>query len=143
MALHPPPLLEERTKGQELALLVGAPVGFGVITGAFLGISEPVYLVLSLLGILGGIAAGYEHNGALRGLLPRAARRAPVRYGHPADERDHRSRAEGRAAGAGDLPRGDHDGVRDPARRARRPGAPPIHIARGAAAGKRLISRSA
>jgi len=44
-----------------------------VVCGIFLGISEVVYLVLSILAIAGGYFAGYEHNGAgegaLRGLI--------------------------------------------------------------------------
>ena len=48
-----------------LALVV--PSVFGVITGVFLGISEIVYLVLSILGIAGGYMAGKEHIGASEG----------------------------------------------------------------------------
>ncbi len=44
------------------------PAVFGVITGYFLGVSEAAYLVLSLLGVLGGIGAGFDHLGALPGL---------------------------------------------------------------------------
>jgi hypothetical protein len=68
-----PPLLETRSRREELLLVVGGPVLFGVITGVFLGVSEPVYLVLSLLGIAGGYLAGFEHDdvseGFYRGLL--------------------------------------------------------------------------
>jgi hypothetical protein len=38
-----------------------------------LGVSEGTYLVLSILGVLGGIAAGFDHfgarEGAIRGVL--------------------------------------------------------------------------
>ena len=48
------------------------PAVFGLITGILLGVSEPVYLVLNVLGIGGGYFAGLEHRtpaeGALRGL---------------------------------------------------------------------------
>ena len=49
------------------------PLGYGLITGFVLGSSEIGYLILGLLGILGGAAAGFDHDGtgpgALRGLL--------------------------------------------------------------------------
>jgi hypothetical protein len=49
-------------------LLVGVvPAVYGAITGWFLGISESVYLVLAILGILGGVAAGFDHLGAKAG----------------------------------------------------------------------------
>lgn len=68
-----PPLLRERSEAVRFAQLVIAPTAFGVLTGVMLGVSEPVYLVLSLLGILGGFGAGIEHDdpvdGFYRGLL--------------------------------------------------------------------------
>ncbi|MEA2272268.1 MAG: hypothetical protein QOI98_976 [Solirubrobacteraceae bacterium] len=55
-----------------IVLAIVVPALYGAITGVMLGVSAGVYLVLSLLGILGGIAAGYDHpnagQGALRGL---------------------------------------------------------------------------
>jgi len=54
-------------------LAVLLPISFGVITGLALGWSEPVYLVLLVLGVVGGIGAGLEHDapidGFYRGLL--------------------------------------------------------------------------
>jgi Na+/H+ antiporter NhaA len=68
-----PPLLRERTAGQEAVAVVVAPVVLGVVTGFFLGEQELVYLVLSLLALLGAFAAGLEHESAAeaayRGLL--------------------------------------------------------------------------
>jgi len=43
------------------------PAAFGAITGYFLGVSETTYFVLSAVGILGGIGAGYDHVGAKAG----------------------------------------------------------------------------
>lgn len=43
------------------------PAVYGAITGYFLGVSEGVYLVLSLIGIVGGIGAGFDHLGAAAG----------------------------------------------------------------------------
>lgn len=68
-----PTLIEDRPQGTALALIVGGPAVFGIVTGLMLGVSEPVYLVLSLLGIGGGFFAGFEHadtyEGFYRGLI--------------------------------------------------------------------------
>jgi hypothetical protein len=37
------------------------------VTGYFLGVSEITYLVLSIIGIVGGIGAGFDHLGAAAG----------------------------------------------------------------------------
>ncbi len=67
------PLLSTHPPGLRIALVVVPAVVFGAVTGVFLGISEPVYLVLSILGVLGGLAAGFDHlgarEGAIRGLV--------------------------------------------------------------------------
>ena len=44
------------------------PALFGAITGYFLGVSELTYLILSVIGILGGIGAGFDHLGAAAGI---------------------------------------------------------------------------
>lgn len=66
-----PPLLSSRSEEQQLVLAIAVPSVFGLVTGILLGVSEPAYLVLSLLGIGGGFFAGLEHGtpseGALRG----------------------------------------------------------------------------
>jgi len=66
-------LLADRPPGQEFTAAVVVPVLFGALVGWMLGISEPVYIVLSLLGIGGGYVAGMEHDvpleGVYRGLL--------------------------------------------------------------------------
>jgi 4-hydroxybenzoate polyprenyltransferase len=68
----PQPLLSARTSSQRVVIAVIIPAVYGLITGLMLGISAGVYLLLSLLGILGGLAAGYDHSdaneGALRGI---------------------------------------------------------------------------
>jgi hypothetical protein len=48
-------------------LAVILPAVYGAITGYFLGVSEATYLVLSLIGIVGGIGAGFDHSGAAAG----------------------------------------------------------------------------
>ena len=60
-------LLRERGHGAEMALVVVVPTIYGAITGIVLGESEAAYTVLALLGILGGLVAGLEHEGALEG----------------------------------------------------------------------------
>lgn len=43
------------------------PAVFGGICGWVLGVSEPVYLVLSIIGVVGGVVGGLEHHGARAG----------------------------------------------------------------------------
>jgi hypothetical protein len=68
-----PPLLAEHPRGLQILLAGVVPVLYGAVTGYFLGVSEGTYLVLSIIGILGGIGAGFDHlgagAGARRGLL--------------------------------------------------------------------------
>ena len=63
------PLLEEHPRPLQFVLVVVVPALFGALTGYILGVSEPVYLVFSLIGIVGGIGAGYDHVGARAGAL--------------------------------------------------------------------------
>jgi hypothetical protein len=57
----------------QILLAVIIPAVFGAICGWLLGVDKTAYLVLSILALLGGYAAGTEHNsaaqGALRGVL--------------------------------------------------------------------------
>src|SRR6476469_6452509 len=66
------PLLSERPKSEQLFIVLVLPSLFGAICGVILGITGVGYTVLTLLAILGGIAAGYDHptprEGALRGI---------------------------------------------------------------------------
>jgi hypothetical protein len=66
------PLLADRRPGEQAFIVLVLPSLFGAICGVMLGISEGLYTVLTLLGILGGVAAGYDHatpsEGALRGV---------------------------------------------------------------------------
>ncbi len=71
--MKPLPLLLEQTRSIQVLLAVVLPALYGAVTGYFLGVSEGVYLVLSILGVLGGIGAGFDHlgatDGAKRGLV--------------------------------------------------------------------------
>jgi hypothetical protein len=66
------PLLEHRSRSEQAFIVLVLPAVFGAICGVLLGVSEGLYTVLTLLGILGGVAAGYDHataaEGALRGI---------------------------------------------------------------------------
>jgi hypothetical protein len=62
-----PTLLRHRPAGAEMAIVLLGPLVLGAIAGFFLGENETIYLVVSLVGILGGLAAGLEHEGALEG----------------------------------------------------------------------------
>lgn len=51
----------------QFVLAVVVPGLYGALTGYLLGVSEAAYLVLSLIGIVGGIGAGFDHLGAAAG----------------------------------------------------------------------------
>jgi hypothetical protein len=66
-----PELLSSRTPGMQIVVADVVPAVFGLIVGIIAGVSEPIYLILSVLAIAGGYIAGMEHRypseGALRG----------------------------------------------------------------------------
>jgi hypothetical protein len=66
--MEAPPHLLERSPGGQIVVAVVVPAIFGIITGLLLGFNEVAYLVLSILGIAGGIGAGYEHPNGDEGL---------------------------------------------------------------------------
>ena len=61
------PLLKEHPRYLQFLLAVALPVVYGAITGYFLGVSEVTYLVLSILGVLGGIGSRVRPHGAGNG----------------------------------------------------------------------------
>jgi len=63
------PLLLERPFAVQLLLAIVVPALYGLLTGLMLGVSSAVYAVLSILGILGGLVAGYDHHGADEGFV--------------------------------------------------------------------------
>ena len=62
-----PPLFSEMPRAAQVFIAVILPSLYGALTGWFLGENEAVYLVLSLIGIVGGIGAGFDHVGAAAG----------------------------------------------------------------------------
>jgi hypothetical protein len=66
-------LFSEQPQAQKLAGLLVGPIFFGIICGWQLGESELRYTVLTVIAMVGGIGAGFEHTslreGALRGLF--------------------------------------------------------------------------
>jgi hypothetical protein len=65
--VRPLPLLVEQPRSVQVLLAIVLPALYGALTGYFLGVSEATYLVLSVLGVLGGIGAGFDHFGAAAG----------------------------------------------------------------------------
>ena len=65
------PHLLERPVGAQIGIAVGGALFLGIVCGILAMINEPAYLVISILAIVGGIAAGYDHptadEGAVRG----------------------------------------------------------------------------
>jgi hypothetical protein len=63
------PLLRTRPVPVQLLLVLVIPAAFGALCGWLLGVNKTAYLVLSILALLGGYAAGTEHKGAGEGAL--------------------------------------------------------------------------
>lgn len=59
--------MSEHPRSVQVALVAVVPAIFGAVCGYFLGVSEVTYLVLSVIGIVGGIGAGFDHLGARAG----------------------------------------------------------------------------
>jgi hypothetical protein len=64
-----PPLLVTRSPAVQVVLVIVIPAIFGAICGVLLGESKGAYTALTLLAVLGGVAAGYDHVGADEGAL--------------------------------------------------------------------------
>jgi hypothetical protein len=62
-----PPLISEHPRPVQVGLIAVVPAVFGAICGYFLGVSEPAYLILSVIGVVGGVGAGLDHLGARAG----------------------------------------------------------------------------
>jgi hypothetical protein len=62
-----PPLMSEHPRPVQVVLVAVVPAVFGAICGYFLGVSEITYLILSVIGVVGGVGAGLDHLGARAG----------------------------------------------------------------------------
>lgn len=68
-----PELFSSRTPGQQVVLANVVPAAFGLIVGITAGVSKPLYLLLSLVGLAGAYLAGLEHKYPEEGMLRGAA----------------------------------------------------------------------
>ena len=64
-----PPLFSNMPRPAQAFLGVILPALYGALTGYFLGEDEVIYLVLSVIGIVGAVGAGFDHVGAKAGAL--------------------------------------------------------------------------
>ncbi len=58
------PLLSDHPRWLQFTLAFVVPALYGALTGYFLGVNETVYLILSIIGIVGAVGAGFDHRGA-------------------------------------------------------------------------------
>jgi hypothetical protein len=65
----PPPLLRARSLAAQVVLAVVLPLLFGVGCGVLLGASGSWFQIVVTAGGLGGVNAGFEHDGWRGGLL--------------------------------------------------------------------------
>jgi hypothetical protein len=67
--VRPQPLLLDRPFALQVVIAVVLPAAFGLLCGFLLGASSTGYAIASILGILGGLAAGYDHLGSDQGFV--------------------------------------------------------------------------
>jgi hypothetical protein len=83
------PLLSEHPRSLQFLLAFVVPAAYGAVTGYFLGISESVYLILSIIGIVGAVGAGFDHvgagAGAARGAIAGSVFGAAILIAHEID----------------------------------------------------------
>lgn len=83
------PLLSEHPRPVQFLLAFVVPALYGALTGYFLGVSETVYLILSVVGIVGAVGAGLDHvgarAGAARGVIAGSVFGAAILIAHEVD----------------------------------------------------------
>jgi hypothetical protein len=65
--MFPQPLLSQRAFPVQVVLAGVLPVAYGALCGLALAHSKGLYAVLSLLSVLGGVGAGFDHSSATSG----------------------------------------------------------------------------
>ncbi len=69
----PMPLLADRRRAEQIVIVLVLPALYGAFCGWLLGVNGGLYTLFTLLGVLGGLAAGFDHAtpavGALRGFV--------------------------------------------------------------------------
>lgn len=65
--MRPPALLSSLPRPAQFQLAALGPLLFGMVCGFLLEENEAVYWVASVLGLLGAVNGGMEHNGAAAG----------------------------------------------------------------------------
>lgn len=63
------PLLLSRPLPVQVFAAVILPAAFGLLTGYLLGVSAAGYWLTQVVGILGGLVAGYDHLGSDQGFV--------------------------------------------------------------------------
>jgi hypothetical protein len=83
------PLLSDHPRPVQILVAVVVPALYGALTGYFLGISEPLYLIFSIVGIVGAVGAGFDHlgarAGAARGVIAGSVFGAAILIAHEID----------------------------------------------------------
>ena len=64
-----PPLFASHPPAVQAVLALGLPIVGGAVAGVLLGVSEPVYVIYSVLAIGAGYLGGLEHFGAEEGAV--------------------------------------------------------------------------
>jgi hypothetical protein len=64
----PPPLFSTQPRAAQIFSAVVLPIAAGIVCGILLDVNEAAYLIVSLVTIAGGFAAGYEHMGGTAGV---------------------------------------------------------------------------
>jgi hypothetical protein len=83
------PVLSEHPRPVQFLLAFVVPALYGALTGYFLGVSESLYLILSVVGIVGAVGAGLDHvgarAGAARGVIAGSVFGAAILIAHEID----------------------------------------------------------
>jgi hypothetical protein len=65
--MFPQPLLSQRTFPVQVVLAGVLPIAYGALCGLALAHSKALYGILTLISIVGGVGAGFDHSSAASG----------------------------------------------------------------------------